>query len=453
MTYSFLSDKNINYLQYRLRQIYPENKWSAIQMSVREAAMIWFKQHSEDLQLVYQQHGIKGLNEKFISDLIASAEYFDNSIPPPQQQDQLFDSEIGDPNIVADQPMPYVSGVENPIFTFAAFSRSFDRMGNPKTEYIYRQKPSYGAEDFMSHTLQGPGQRSGNNTKYSDYEGPMKPSNKSAYNITDRFSTTKLPMTDKKSKGFFSNLKDRLVSGFTAGDSKEDDEYGQDYGDTMKHNIYNTDQPKFFPNAYTGYKLGTMVNEYDPDSGSFIHYPNNLSTKTMKTLNQLSFGAVPVVTEMSQSEIAELGSRLYRQKDKPKRQRAPRQNGKCIPRQEYIELHDDYVTNQPRAKFHLDQIYNSPESRINTIMDPVMGKSALWRSQERSVLDIPCASMTGKQAAQSVDRYSRRTNYPDGTADSWAVPGCNSFNTEPQRQAYPTRDYVPAYYTTNYQLY
>lgn len=622
---SFLSDKNINYLQYELRQRYPENKWVQIQSSVRDAALVWFKQHSADLELVYQQYGIRGLNNKFIGDMIASAEYFDGTNEPVEQRNQLFDTDITDPNIVADQPMPYVTGVENPIFTFAAFSKGFDAKGKPEAKYIYRQKPNYGnylsssnpngmhKQDFMEHTLAGPGNRSGNATKYSDYEGSdvsykalMRPTEKSAYNITDSLSevsgvlpddardtrsrygrdgfnrlTTRyedpddlvqdfynderevqvndpsvfsradftksadipsnrnlyssrinvprqgnnlreLPNPYKQlnlqrfgstfkrmnkdvvegyNKGFdtgvglVSKLKSKLTSiksGF-AGQTREADaamlwnnaanaaqvsngsptmneilnsakssnrnssrgntSYGQNYGSNMRKGIYNTEQPNNFPPAYAGYQLGTVVSQYDPESGSFVNFPNNTTSKTMKTLNQMTFGDVPVVTEMSQSEIAELGSRLYRKKDKPKRQRAPRQDGKCIPRQEYNEMFDDYPTNQPRAKFHLDQIYNTPESRINTIMDPVMGKSAMWRSQERSVLEIPCASMTGPQPNKASNRFSRAHFYPDGTADSWSVPGCNAFNSEPKRHAYPTRDFVPANYTTNYYQY
>ena len=576
MTYSFLSDKNINFLQYQLRQIYPENKWVQIQSSVREAALIWFKQHSADLSLVYQQHGIKGLNDKFISDMIASAEYFDGTSVPVGQQNQLFDTDVSDPNIVADQPMPYVTGVENPVFTFSAFTKGFDAKGNPESKYVYRQRPNYGPNNFLSHTLQGPGERSGAATNYSDYANSdgdnisysslMKPTEKSAYNITDsmnltaaspnaaiardRFNRLQTTYTDPdelvedfyedrgadpsrssdslasqqrwRASGrqdipqnlnqfidgiasaakdgyqrgniigtsLFGRLREKLSgakSGF-AGPTREADslilrynvanynnadkmkhyladmaskdgrtqngsQYSQNYGSNMRKDIYNSAQPKFSPPAYPGYQLGTIVDEYDPESGSYVPYPNNMTSKTMKTLNQLTFGDVPVVTEMSQSEIAELGSRLYRKKDKPRRQRAPRQDGKCIPRQEYNELFDDYPTNQVRAKFHLDQIYNTPESRINTIMDPVMGKSNMWRSQERSVLEIPCASMEGPRPNKASNRYSRQRDYPDGTADSWSVPGCNAFNSEPRRRAYPNRDFVPANYTTNYTQY
>jgi hypothetical protein len=560
MTYSFLSDKNINYLQYQLRQIYPEDKWVRIQSSVREAALIWFKQHSADLEMVYQQHGVRGLNGKFINDMVASAEYFDGTAPPVGQANQLFDTDVSDPNIVADQPMPYVTGVENPIFTFSAFSKGFDAKGNPEAKYVYRTKPSYGANDLTSHTLQGPGERSGNVVKYSDFEGSdvsykalMKPTMKSPYNITDSLNLTsdspnasvardgfnrqQTTFTDpddlvedytddnsyqshgrpnqsrnfsnrdsydasisdvasniassakegfQKGISFMGRIKERLSGnkdGF-AGPTREADSlmlrynvantnyaskakylmengapkqsrqdghrYKQNYGENMKRSIYNTDQPKFAPPAYPGYSLGTIVDEYDADSGSYIPYPNNNTTNTMKTLNQLTFGDVPVVTEMSRDEIAILGSRLYRKKDKPQRQRAPRQDGKCIPRQEYNEQFDDYPTNQPRAKFHLDQIYATPESRINTIMDPVMGKSALWHSQERSVLDIPCSSMTGPSANKAANRYSRQRSYADGTSDSLSVPGCTAFNSVPTRRAYPNRDFVPANYTTNY---
>lgn len=441
---SFTSDKNINYLQYQLRQIFPENKWTQIQSSVREAAIIWFKQHGANLELIYERDGLRGLNNKFIADMIASAEYFENTNEPAYRQDQLFDTDITDPNIVADQPMPYVTGVENPLFTFSTFSKTWDAKGNPSTQMIYRNKPSYGADNFMAHTLQGPGERVGPIKHYSDGNFVPKPTDKTAYNITDRLSAREFLMNKNSRKqgfgakqGLFSKLKGK-ISG--------------NYGTNMQKNIYNTDQPKFFPNAYSGYQLGTIVDEYSPNDGDYVPMPNNLTSNTMKTINQMRFGDIPVATMMSDAEIAMLGSQLYRAKDHPKRQRAPRQDGKCIPRQEFIEIHDDYPVAQVRAKFHLDQIYNTPESRINTIMDPVMGKSAMYKSQERSVLEIPCYSMTGPQPANAADRYDRQRNYADGYADSQSVPGCNYY-TEPKRQAYPTRDFVPPNYTTNYQLY
>jgi hypothetical protein len=470
---SFLSDKNINRLQYELRQIFPENKWTGIQSSVRDSARIWFSQHSETLQLIYQRDGLEGLNRKFISDMMASAEYFEHTNEPAYAQDQLFDTEISDPNIVADQPMPYVTGIENPMFTFSAFSKTYGAKGEPETQYIYREKPNYGPRNPMSHTLQGPGPRRGPIRHYSDYG----PTDKSPYNITDRISqgfrdceTCPQPQPPPRT----SNLRFRpqvseppkatntlisvakhflkpFKSPFGTRQTREDASYqiSGNYGPTMSENIYRTDQSKFFPNAYPGYKLGTMVDEYDSENGMYVPYPNNVTTNVTKTLNQLRFGDVPVVTEMSNAEIAQLGHQLYRQKDRPKRQRAPKVDGCGIPRQEFIELHDDYPTNQVRAKFHLDQIYNTPESRINTILDPVMGKTAMWQSQERSMLDIPCSSMDSVPAAFATDRYQRR-KYVDGYSDSLSVPGCSSCNSEPRRQAYPTRDFVPTLYTTSY---
>jgi hypothetical protein len=155
---------------------------------------------------------------------------------------------------------------------------------------------------------------------------------------------------------------------------------------------------------------------------------------------------------MSKDEIAVLGHKLLRQKDRMKRQRPPAVDGCGIPRREYIELHDDYPTNQVRAKFHLDQIYNTPESRINTILDPVMGKTAMWQSQERSMLEIPCSGMSAlpQSKGSAISRYERAHQYADGYADSLASPGCGSCNSVPRRQAYPTRDFVPTLYTTTY---
>jgi len=520
---SFLSDKNINHLQYRLRQIFPENKWTAIQFSVRDSALTWFKQHADQLEFVYQRDGIEGLNKKFISDMVASAEYFEHSEAPVYQQDQLFDADISDPNIVADQPMPYVTGIENPMFTFSTFERGYSADGQPETKYVYREKPSFGANNALAYTMQGPGQRSGKIKHYSDRDGKLpKVTNRDAFNIADRYvgvrasgATPKSAIHNAESyvnaqvvqgfnpgapscrycpkqqpqpqprlvnypvnptspysapiptyaqnynqnynqnQNFLSKLANKLKGNKYPFRTKEDDSMviSGNYGENMKRNIYNSDQSKFFPNAYDGYKLGKFVEERSYDDGDYVPYPNNVTTKISKTLNQLSFGDVPVVMEMSNDEIAELGSQLYRNKDRVKRQRAPNQDGRCIPRQEYIELFDDYPTNEVRAKFHLDQIYNTPESRINTILDPVMGKSNMWMSQERSVLEIPCAGMSRVPEAKASDRYTNTRVYGDGYADSYAVPGCNSFNSEPRRNAYPNRDFIPARYTTTYGRY
>lgn len=542
---SFLSDKNINKLQYELRQIFPENKWVAIQESVRSSALIWFKQHSDQLQLIYQRDGIEGLNRKFISDMVASAEYFDHSNAPDFQQNNLFDTDISDPNIVADQPMPYVTGVENPTFVFSTFEKTHGANGQPETKFIYREKPSYGGDgspfgNAVSHTLQGPGARSGPIRHYSDTDGSLQQvTNKGAFNIGERltqgfnsfkqgfgsepkcklcpssqpeyvpynitppmqpsspygsnFPTYVSPyhshngpkaqppgrygpntgpqptyngqqpsinpatpyMNQYEKQGFLSKIANRIRGNRYPFRTKEDDSLviTGNYGENMSKNIYNTNQSKFFPNAYDGYQLGKYVEEYNPDDGNYVPYPNNVTTKTVKTINQLTFGDVPVAMEMSNDEIAELGHQLYRNKDTKKRQRAPRINGKCIPRQEFVDLHDDYPTNEVRAKFHLDQIYNTPESRINTILDPVMGKSNMWMSQERSVQEIPCGGMYRTPKANSADRYTNTRTYADGYADSFAVPGCNSFNSEPRRNAYPNRDFVPARYTTTYGRY
>lgn len=586
---SFLSDKNINHLQYQLRQIFPENKWTAIQYSTRDSVLNWYKQHVDQLQLVYYRDGIEGLNKRFIADMIASAEYFDNTDVPAYQQDQLFDTDISDPNIVADQPMPYVRGIEQPQFVFSTVEKTHEANGEPSTRYIYREKPSYGKRNEISHTLQGPGKRNGTIKHYSDTDGTFLSNaksrsgnnslfpvtNRDAFNIADRFGkirgnnasdvthykdaqivqgfnpgvpsckycpnsnpnnrpshlqrnppqqTPPPPPSYNPYKVGLPNLGSGLVSmpatslytanmptyagyprqGYSpynepppvpyngggqgqhpphsnpsinkkpySGDSilskitkkftgnrypfrtKEDDSavVSGNYGEQMSRHIYNSSQSKYFPNAYEGYKLGKFVEERSADDGDYVPYPNNVTTDIRKTLNQLSFGDVPVVTEMSDDQIAELGSQLYRNKDRVKRQRAPKMDGRCIPRQEYIELHDDYPTNEVRAKFHLDQIYNTPESRINTIIDPVMGKSNMWMSQERSVLDIPCASMTRVPVARASDRYSNTRSYADGFADSYAVPGCNSFNSEPRRNAYPNRDFIPARYTTTYGRY
>jgi hypothetical protein len=458
MSISFTSDKNINRLQYELRQIFPEDKWTAIQSSVRDAALVWFKQHSEQLHLIYKRDGLSGLNKKFISDMIASAEYFDHTQEPAYRQDQIFDTDNADPNIVADQPMPYVNGVENPMFIFSTFSKKYGATGKPETEYIYREKPDFGGPDFEAYTMTGPGPRlrPGQNKHYSDFS--IQPNNETPYNISDQFSSTPIRSHDSKYyntgsqdcgrfRKAFTGLKNKLLNknqGFA--------NVSEDYGESMAKHIYNVDQPKLFPNAYGGYKLGTIVDGYDG-------HPNNLTTNTVRTLNQMNFGDVPVVTMMDNAEIAELGSRLYRQKNNVKRQRAPRQNGQCIPRQEYVDqVFDEYPTTQVRAKFHLDQIYNTPESRINTIMDPVMGKSAMWNSQERSMLDIPCSAISQvppsnipRNGYSGDPQYMRSHHYPDHYSDSCAVPGCNSFASEPRRQAYPTRDYVPARYSTMYQ--
>lgn len=506
---SFLSDKNIHKLQYELRQLYPENQWVKIQSSVRDSARVWFSQHTDTLQMVYQRDGLNGLNKKFIGDMMASAEYFDNTNEPAYAQDQLFDTEISDPNIVADQPMPYVTGIENPMFTFSTFSKTYGANGEPETKYVYRRRPSDMAgtdpgSRLVSHTLTGPGTRRGPNKFYGDYQtstaNSFNPGLRPGKTMNDRLSTgdsllqvganEEYNITDHLSvrQGFDSrncegcqlkpvpprytqprypqpapapkpqsplDLLKRLAKpfeklGFGARVSREDARYGYDYGSNMKKSIYNTDQSKFFPNAYPGYQLGSMVDEYDSENGRYIPYPNNVTTNVAKTLNQLQFGDVPVVTEMSKDEIAVLGHQLHRQKDRPKRQRAPAVDGCGIPRREYIELHDDYPTNQVRAKFHLDQIYNTPESRINTIMDPVMGKTAMWQSQERSMLEIPCSSMDRAVRTSGGPDYSRARQYPDGYADSLAVPGCGSCNSEPRRQAYPTRDFVPTLYTTTY---
>lgn len=558
---SFLSDKNINKLQYQLRQIFPENKWVAIQESVQSSALIWFKQHSDQLQLIYQRDGIEGLNKKFISDMIASAEYFDHTNAPDFQQNNLFDTDIGDPNIVADQPMPYVSGVENPMFVFSTFEKTYGANGQPETKLIYREKPSYGGDGSpfgkaVSHTLQGPGPRSGPVRHYSDTGYLPQVTNRDAFNIGERLTQGFNPGTSCKlcpsnqqqnyvaykaspnrynitppmpsTSPYYSDMPtyangsypyDQPQLGFSQRGNKIQNDYRPDpyqptynsgqipdsgmhgmnqkynqlgytssvqqpgmiskilnkirgnrhpfstkeddslvitgnYGENMSKNIYNTAQSKFFPNAYDGYKLGKKVEEYSPDDGDYVPYPNNVMTKTVKTINQLTFGDVPVAMEMSNDQIAELGHQLYRNKDTKKRQRAPRQNGKCIPRQEYVDLHDDYPTNQVRAKFHLDQIYNTPESRINTILDPVMGKSNMWMSQERSTLEIPCGGMSRVPGApKASDRYTNTRVYADGFADSYAVPGCNAFNSVPRRQAYPNRDFVPARYTTTYGRY
>ena len=484
---SFLSDKNINRLQYQLRQIFPENKWVSIQSSVRDSARVWFSQHTDTLQLIYQRDGLEGLNKKFISDMMASAEYFEHTEEPAYAQDQLFDTEISDPNITADQPMPYVTGIQNPMFTFSTFTKSYDANGVPETKYIYREKPNYGAPNFMSHTLQGPGPRRGPIKHYSDTDfQPSMANYESPYNITDRLSRQGFkdcdncqprPQPQPSNLRFRPNIPQQVETNksgnivldvarrflkplkmpFNGTAGRREDASAQisgNYGEMMNRNIYRTDQSKFFPNAYPGYQLGSMVDEYNSDNGRYVPYPNNVTTNVTKTLNQLRFGDVPVVTEMSNDEIAMLGHRLYRQKDRPKRQRAPAVDGCGIPRREYIELHDDYPTNQVRAKFHLDQIYNTPESRINTVLDPVMGKSAMWQSQERSVLEIPCSSMDrvphGFSENKAIDRYDAGRPYPDGYADSLSVPGCNSCNSEPRRQAYPTRDFVPALYTTTY---
>jgi hypothetical protein len=507
---SFLSDKNINKLQYELRQIFPENKWVAIQESVRSSALIWFKQHSDQLQLIYQRDGIEGLNRKFISDMVASAEYFDHTNAPDFQQNNLFDTDIGDPNIVADQPMPYVTGVENPMFVFSTFEKTHGANGQPETKFIYREKPSYGGDgsrygNAVSHTLQGPGQRSGPIRHYSDTGSSLfEVTNRDAFNIGERLTqgfkgskqgfegcklcpsqqqqymqynvtppmrpsspyvssmptfTHQLPPRytpqNQQQPGLFSKIVNKIRGNRYPFRTKEDDSLviTGNYGENMSKDIYNSNQSKFFPNAYDGYQLGKYVEEYNPDDGNYVPYPNNVTTKTVKTINQLTFGDVPVAMEMSNDEIAELGHQLYRNKDIKKRQRAPKINGKCIPRQEFVDLHDDYPTNEVRAKFHLDQIYNTPESRINTILDPVMGKSNMWQSQERSVLEIPCGSMYKVPNAKSADRYTNTRRYADGYADSYAVPGCNSFNSEPRRQAYPNRDFIPARYTTTYGRY
>lgn len=481
---SFLSDKNISRLQYELRQLFPENKWVAIASSVRDSARVWFYQHTDTLQLIYQRDGLNGLNKKFISDMVASAEYFDNTNVPAYQQDQLFDTDISDPNIQADQPMPYTTGIENPLFTFTTFSKGWDASGTPETKYIYSQKPNYGEKNALSHTLQGPGNRRGPIKHYSDVssnpqlsDALLQTKNNEQYNITDKISyqgfdsqqksssqckdCNRVPMpyvrpsqqtmpTHKDDSNLIRQIQKMFVKPFknaftSREDAAADIQSNNYYGQQLSKNIYNTDKSKMFPNAFGGYTLGKMVDSYDSENGKFIPYPNNTTTNVMKTINQLQFGDVPIATEMSNDELAVLGHQLYRQKDRPKRQRPPQVDENGIPRREYFDLFDDYPTNQVRAKFHLDQIYNTPESRINTIMDPVMGRTAMWKSQERSVLDIPCSSMSGVQQKAGMGR-----TYPDGYADSYSTPGCRLTNSEPNRTAYPTRDFIPPRYTTNY---
>lgn len=100
---SFLSPENLNYLQYELRKVYPENKWQDLQMSVRDTAIAWYHRHPQ-LELVYKTKGIVGLNERFIRDMIMEVDYHEN-----MHNDVLYNSlfwDRPDPNIEPLQAMP-----------------------------------------------------------------------------------------------------------------------------------------------------------------------------------------------------------------------------------------------------------------------------------------------------------------------------------------------------------
>lgn len=100
---SFLSDENINYLQYELRKIYPENKWMEIQMSIKQIVISWYKANPA-LDLIYYEQGITGLNRKFLEQISLEKIYSD-SIQNDIYYNSLFNG-IPDPSIDPFQRMP-----------------------------------------------------------------------------------------------------------------------------------------------------------------------------------------------------------------------------------------------------------------------------------------------------------------------------------------------------------
>jgi hypothetical protein len=397
---SFLSNENINYLRFELRKIYPEDRWREIQNSTRDIVLEWFKSHPQ-LVLIYEQHGVAGLNKKFLSDVIAGPRFIDN--PSMLDQDRVlygmqddkvpgnsFFTDTADPNIEQNQDMPHQTSW--PYYATPSSLRPSQFMNSKKRSSIsvgnkygftskeYETKPRV---NYAINRLQ-----LGNN--YTD-EG--------AFNSVDGVSGLDSYYYTRDAVDRIGPSRRELTQAVNLNSEK------WLTGSNLDRAIYNN-------YSYNGVPL---TSNYMPGA--------NCKTSVKETLTQLKFGDVPVISVLDTDELNFLGSSLHRMRYRPKTKRKPDYT-------EETERIDDVDTIGPRERFYLKELYNTPESRITTVMDPRLGRSRLTSTALRASMENPC----------SQDFIRNGQVYMPGNSNG----SCPL--SKLSRQPYPNKDFVPSKY-------
>lgn len=355
---SFLSDKNINYLRYKLRQIMGENQWNNISENLFTYAHRWFRIHSESLELIYRTEGLKGLNNAFIEDMIRSDMFNCRSIPEVGN----FDGNPADPNTVIDQPRDTLYGTKPPYFLGMNLNRTDPY--SPDATYYYGDN----GVRYLGNNQILPGQANG------------------------LVYDTRLPGNV--------NYQSRVVAGF--------DGY---YGPKMEREQYR------------------------------IPYDGQVSFA--RKMEGIAVGDMPIIQEMSQAEITDLGHQLYRMARHKNKYRKPLEE-KSI----YENSCDNQVTIKGnRSKFKLpDQVaYNG--SRISTGPNPC--ELRLWGgSKNRNVLGNSQFDVPDSDTPDAVISNGRM--YVDGYEDGKAIKIRGAHH--PTRNAIFPKDFVPTLYNFDYSV-
>lgn len=466
---SFLSESNINYLKYQLRKKYPENNWKEIQDDIKSYIIEWFKEHPQNM-IIAQNSGTKGLNEKFLDDIIRSRMFVDcpTSIEMVNKgttyddisyskcnssvlgESHLFMGGV-DPNIENQQFMPvmtewpkkitqrgnnyeipqynlystningsthpnnlsnynsreYTTGISSP---YAEPPRDTDTNFYPhrKSTIFDGSTPFTSKKSFINHKKKQPfsgtlnqgtslgsfGQEPSPYTRFSDTanlatQSMGKPWNHGQYkdrvnygldqvnpNWSQDFNLNRIDISGTYDAAGIRGIGSRFYS------NDMSTKIGESVKTLRSDQILNNEANKWF----TGGPLDNAVyntpqNINRPNHSNYFPYDNRGSV-VKNTLTQMKFGDVPVVSSLDANELTLLGHQLYRMNHRPKLD-------KVVNWPEYNEPFDDQFTVNTRERFHLDEIYNTPESQISTANDPIFGRSRLIKDQSRKQHELP----------------------------------------------------------------
>lgn len=445
---SFLSNENINYLKYELRKIYPEDRWREIQDSTRNLVLDWFKMHPQ-LIVIYEQHGVDGLNRKFLSDVYQSPAFIDN--PSMLDQDNNlygvenresyggdgFFIDAADPNIEQNQDMPRfrnwpvstdnrgVNNIRNEISDpnyIGILPPSRRRFANNIKDMEYGVRAANAVKNkqaFLSSDKANPRIQFTETANLFNHGG----SNRVNYGL-ERIQPDY--QAEFNLNRINANGNYNAVTGISGLGSRY---YTNEMANTMGQSLKELQQDRYLSAQankwFTGNNLDNAIyNQYmpgnTPKTSNYFPYGNCGNSNTKKVLTQLRFGDVPVVSTLDAEELSLLGSKLYRAKHRPMRDRLANNA-------EETELNDDVFARKTRERFYLDEIYNVPESQITTVRNPRLEKSGLTRNMTRSNFEQPCTKQyTNRLGNQFI---------PNDSAGS-----CGKYNT---MQAYPAKDFVP----------
>jgi hypothetical protein len=411
---SFLSNENINYLKYELRKIYPEDRWADIQDHTREIVLTWFKMHPQ-LIIVYEQHGVNGLNRKFLSDVYQSPAFISNpsvldqdnvlynrEIDQHAQSDNFF-MDAADPNIEQNQDMPRIT-------SWPASMRKNSYQGNqlrgnlPPSKRLIKNNNC----DIAAGKLGFESSQDVNNYIAFNDSANMYPYNNNGKRINyglERINPdyqAEFNLNRINPTGNYNTVDG--VSGI--GSRFYTDEFANTLGPSMRNlrqeQILSAQANKWF----TGSNLDNAIyNKYGYRETPLTsnYFPNgSCADNTKRKISQLRFGDVPVISVLDAEELNLVGHKLYRARHRPLQKR-------LVSNREETERIDDVTALKTREKFYLNEMYNSPESQITRVREPRLGNSSLVRDMTRSRLEHPCAEYE-----------------------------------EPARIPYPAKDYVPA---------